>query len=68
MIGLLCFNGQLFLVTVLTTALMTASDDCFVKVQPNFILKYASLKRKRPGVHAYYKHPVLLLPSGPDKI
>lgn len=25
-------------------------------------------KTKRPGVHAYCKHPVLLLPSGPDKI
>lgn len=23
---------------------------------------------KRPGVHAYLKHPVLLLPSGPDKV
>ncbi len=22
----------------------------------------------RPGDYAYYKHPVLLLPSGPDKI
>ena len=22
----------------------------------------------RPGVHAYHKHPVLLLPSGPDKV
>jgi|GEM_PF-3618062 len=26
------------------------------------------LKQKRPGVHAYHKHPVLLLPSGPDKV
>jgi len=26
------------------------------------------LQRKRPGDHAYYKHPVLLLPSGPDKV
>ena len=24
--------------------------------------------RQRPGVHAYHKRPVLLLPSGPDKI
>ncbi|CCQ67403.1 hypothetical protein CWATWH0402_4120 [Crocosphaera watsonii WH 0402] len=23
---------------------------------------------KRLGVHAYHKHPVLLLPSGPDKV
>ena len=23
---------------------------------------------RRPGVHADYKHPVLLLPSGPDKV
>ena len=23
---------------------------------------------KRPEVHAYHKHPVLLLPSGPDKV
>ena len=23
---------------------------------------------KGPEVHAYHKHPVLLLPSGPDKI
>ncbi|KKJ01536.1 hypothetical protein PROH_04355 [Prochlorothrix hollandica PCC 9006 = CALU 1027] len=25
-------------------------------------------KKRRPGFHAYFKHPVLLLPSGPDKI
>lgn len=25
-------------------------------------------QKRRPGVHADYKHPVLLLPSGPDKV
>ena len=27
-----------------------------------------SLKTERPEVHACSKHPVLLLPSGPDKV
>lgn len=27
-----------------------------------------SFKPQKPGVHAYHKHPVLLLPSGPDKV
>ena len=25
-------------------------------------------KTKRPGAYAYHEHPVLLLPSGPDKV
>ena len=38
--------------------------DKFLAIAP----PQTPLKAKRPEVHAYHKHPVLLLPSGPDKI
>jgi hypothetical protein len=38
----------------------------FLLVVEKEIIKKA--KTKRPGYHAYDKHPVLLLPSGPDKV
>ncbi len=41
----------------MTTGSTSGKPNCFI-----------GLKWERPGVHAYHKHPVLLLPSGPDKV